>query len=108
MLELGAIVIMVFVAWAVLAAGMMLLKLLVTVLLLPLRLLLSVLLLPFLLLKTVIGGVVTMVVLPIVAIAGAAALLALSMALIVPLLPLALVAFGLWFVLRAGRRPAIA
>jgi hypothetical protein len=54
MLELGAIVLLVFAVWAVVAAGMMLLKLLLTLLLLPLRLILTVLLLPLLMLKVVI------------------------------------------------------
>ena len=107
MLELGAIVFMVFVVWAAVAAGMVVLKFLLTVLFLPLRILLSILLLPVLLLKALVGGILMLVMLPIAAVGALLGFVALVV-LAVPLLPVAFICFAIWFVLRASRPRAIA
>lgn len=108
MLELGAIILIVLVVWAIVVAGVMMLKSLVALLFLPIRLILSIVLLPVLLLKALIGGILMLVVLPIAAIAAVVGFIALALALAVPLLPLAFIGLVIWFVLRAARPPAIA
>jgi hypothetical protein len=106
MLELGAIVFMVFAVWAALAAGMVMLKFLLTVLLLPLRVLVSILLLPLLLLKALLGGILMLVFLPIAAVGILLGLIALAL-VAVPLLPLAFLCVVIWFLVRASRPPAL-
>ncbi len=106
MIEVTALVVLAMLGVAMFAAVLVLLKVLLWTVLLPLRLLLHVLLLPLLLLKALIGGLVLLVVGPVVFIAAVAGTLALAAALITPLLPLLFVAFVIWFLVRAGSKPA--
>jgi hypothetical protein len=61
-------------------------------------------LIPLVLFKAVIGGILLLIVAPIVAIAVLAAGLAFAAAIVVPLLPLAFIALVVWFVLRPATR----
>ena len=108
MLELIAIIFIVMVAWALVATAAILLKCVVWLVLLPFRLLFAILLLPFLLIKAIVGGVLMVIVLPILAIAGIVAAIALAAAVLVPLLPVLFIALAIWFVIRASQRPAVA
>jgi hypothetical protein len=74
---------------------------------LPFRLLFGVLFLPLLLVKLIVGGVLFVIVAPLVLIAVAGTLVATVTALAVPFFPLLCIAFVVWVVMRATR-PAIA
>ena len=78
------------------------------VVLLPLRFILhaifGVLFLPFLLLKVLVGGLVMLIVGPVLFVALAAGLLSLA----VPLFPLLCIAFVIWIVMRSSRTTALA
>jgi hypothetical protein len=70
----------------------------------------ALLLLPFLILRFVVKAAVALVVLPFVLFIGAivcvALAIAFSLAILVPLLPFALLAFLVWALVRAASRPA--
>lgn len=108
MIELAVLAILgigvlVLVAGAALLVG---LRVLLWLVLLPFRLLFLLLLVPFLILKALIGGAL-FVIGPLLAIVGIAAGLLLAVALSIPLLPLFLIAFVVWVVMRSARRPAL-
>jgi hypothetical protein len=65
-------------------------------------------LLPLLILKFIIGGIVMLVVGPIVLVIGIVAFVAAALALAVPLLPLLALAAIAWLIVRANRRPVAA
>jgi hypothetical protein len=88
----------------VLTAGIAVLKLVVWTLLLPIRILLGLVFVPLLLLKAVAGGLLLLVIGPVVLIATIAVLVAMVAAIAVPLLPLLILAFIVWLVAGAGRR----
>ena len=89
------------------AASWLLLRAVLWVVLLPFKLIGLALLLPLALLKLVLVAVVGVIALALL-IAGAAAIVGVGLAVVAPLLPIALV-FGLfWLVVRAGRRPMAA
>jgi hypothetical protein len=69
---------------------------------------LNFLLLPLLLLKALIGGLVLLVAGPILLVAMLAGLVAVGVAVAVPLLPLLFVAFVVWFIVRATSSTAVA
>ncbi len=106
MIEMAALVVLAILGVAMFAAVLVLLKLVLWTVLLPLRLLLHVLLLPLLLLKALIGGLLLLVIGPVVFIAALAGTLALAAAILTPLLPLIFIAFVIWFLVRAGSKPA--
>lgn len=81
------------------------LKALVWLVLLPFRLIGWMLLLPLLLFKAVLGGLVGVAIVPFVAAAG---LVALAVAVVLPLLPLLLLAAVVWGVFAVLSRPAAA
>jgi hypothetical protein len=92
----------------VFAAGLVLLKTIVWMIVLPLRIAFSVLLLPLLLLKTLVGGLVLLVIGPIVLVAILAGVLSVGAVLLAPLLPLALLAVVIWLIVRAtSKTPAV-
>ena len=111
MIELALLTLMAGTVIAVVALSLVFVKALLWIVLLPVRFVFGVffglLMLPFLLLKTVIGGILMVVLGPLMLIALLAGLAALAAALIVPLLPLLFVAFVVWFVVRASQRPAV-
>jgi hypothetical protein len=102
MIELVALSVLAVIAFVVVMAGLALLKVVLWVVLLPIRLVLGLLLLPLLFLKAIAGGIVMLVVGPLVALALVGAALAMAAALIVPLLPLLVVAFVVWLLVRAS------
>jgi hypothetical protein len=65
-------------------------------------------LLPLLLLKFIIGGIVMLVVGPIVLVIGIVAFVAAALVLAVPLLPLLALAAIAWLIVKANRRPVAA
>src|SRR5512132_3670678 len=79
-------------------------KVILWLVLLPLRLILYVLLLPLLILKLIVGGIATLIVLPVLAIVGI--LLAAVFAL--PLLPFVAIGFVIWLLVRGNRPSAVA
>jgi hypothetical protein len=97
-IELGLLAVVGVVVFAVVMILATLLKLALWLLLLPLRLLLLPLLL---LLKGLIGGLLFVVLGPILLVAFAIAAIVAVVAVAVPLLPLLLVAFVVWLLLRA-------
>jgi hypothetical protein len=103
MIEIAGLTILVLVAWAALALGLVLLKALLWLVLLPIRLVFYLFLIPLVLFKAVVGGILMLIVGPIVAIAALAAGIALAAAIIVPLLPLLFIALAIWFVVRVSR-----
>jgi hypothetical protein len=103
MIEIAGLTILVLVAWGALVAGLVLLKALLWLVLLPVRLIFYFLLIPLFLIKAVVGGILLLIVGPIVAMAVVATGLALVAAIIVPLLPLAFIALVIWFLVRLSR-----
>jgi hypothetical protein len=103
MIEIAGLTILVLVAWGALVAGLVLLKALLWLVLLPVRLIFYFLLIPLFLIKAVVGGILLLIVGPIVAMAVVATGLALVAAIIVPLLPLAFIALVIWFLARLSR-----
>lgn len=101
---LGILIASMVLAFAALAfAGFLLLvKVVVWLVVLPFRLLWWLLLLPFLLLKAIVAGISLAFVVGLLAIAGLIALVAVTVAVFLPLLPVALIAFGVWLVVRDG------
>ena len=75
---------------------------------LVIKLAVRLILLPLLLIKWLIGGVVLLVVGPIVVLASLIALTVLALAFAVPFLPLLLVVGLVWLIVRSTRRPVIA
>jgi hypothetical protein len=95
------------------AAGVMAVRALFFLVLLPFRLLFGLVLFPLWLVRTALKIVGAAIVLPIVAVAGGIALIAVVaaavLALVVPLLPILLVGVALYFIIRAiTRRPVAA
>jgi hypothetical protein len=103
MIEIAGLTILVLLAWAALALGLVLLKALLWLVLLPIRLVFYLFLIPLVLFKAVVGGILLLIVGPIMAIAALAAGIALAAAIIVPLLPLLFIALAIWFVVRVSR-----
>jgi hypothetical protein len=104
---LGVLFISLLLFGAVLAVVGLVLKCVLWIVLLPIRLVFYILLLPLLLLKFAIGGVLVLAFGPILAVGAVLGLIAFVAALIVPLLPLLIVAGLVWLVVRASR-PAVA
>jgi len=104
---LGLLFITLLFIGGVLALIGIVLKCILWVVLLPIRLVLCVLLLPLLLLKFAIGGVLLLALGPIIAVGALLGFVALVAALVVPLLPLLIVAGLVWLIVRASR-PAVA
>ena len=73
-----------------------------------LRLAIRLVLLPLFLIKWIVMGVLTLIVGPVVFLAGAIAFIAVAFVLAVPLLPVIAVAALVWLIVRANRRPAVA
>ena len=94
---LGILAVVVCAAFIGLFALMLILKLFVRLLLLPL-----------LLIKWIVGSVLFLIVAPILFVAGLLIALVIGAALFVPFLPFIAVAFLVWLLMRANRRPAIA
>jgi hypothetical protein len=92
-IELGLLAAVAFVVFAVVMVLVAVFKTLLWLVLLPLRLVLSVLLLPLLFLKALIGGLLVIVLSPILVIGLAIAAITTIVAIAVPLLPVLLVAF---------------
>lgn len=65
-------------------------------------------LLPLLLIKWLIGGVMVVIIGPILIVAGLIAFAALGAVLAIPLLPLLLVIGLVWLIVRSNRRPVMA
>ena len=86
---------------AVVMLMMAALKMVLWLVLLPVRLLLHIILLPLLLLKALIGGVVLLVLGPVLVIVFLAGLVALATAIVVPVLPLLFIVFVVWVILRS-------
>ena len=104
MVDIAGLTILVLIAWGALALGLILLKAMLWLVFLPIRLLFYALLLPlFFVLKAALGGVLLLVLAPLLAIAALLTLVAAVVAIAVPLLPLVLVAFVIWFVARLMR-----
>ena len=100
-------------AGCLVAAGVMAVRAVFFLVLLPFRLLFGLVLFPLWLVKTALKIVGAVIVLPIVAVAGGIALIAVVaaavLALMVPLLPILLVGVALYFIIRAlTRRPVAA
>jgi hypothetical protein len=72
------------------------------------KLLLRLVLLPLLLLKWIVMGTVMLVVGPVLFVVGLVAMLAVGVALAVPLLPFLVVGAIVWLLVRSVRRPAVA
>lgn len=106
----GALVVLAFVLFVVVAALAVIgaiLKFLFWLVLLPFRLVVYLLVLPFLLLKFLIGGVLLVVLGPVIVIGAVLAFIAFALALLAPLLPLLALAALIWFIVRVTR-PAVA
>lgn len=103
MLEVVALTVLVLLVWAAFSVAVLLLKLLLWLVLLPLRLLFGLLLVPILALKFILGGIVTLVLLPVLAIVAMVGLLAAAAGLIIPLFPILLLASGIWLLVRLTR-----
>lgn len=108
MIEILALTVLAGIVFAVFAISLILLKMVLWIVLLPIRLLLGIILLPLLLFKAIGGGILLLVLGPIVALALVAGAVAVAAALVVPLLPLLFVAFVVWLLVRASGRPALA
>ena len=97
---LAAMAVLMVVAWLALKVGFLVVKGLLWLLLLPVRLLFYAILFPlFFVAKAVLGGVLLLVVAPIVALLGLLAAAAIAL----PLLPLVFLAFVVWVVVRLTR-----
>jgi hypothetical protein len=107
LMTLAFLGILMFVVLAGLFAVMVLVKSVIWLVTLPFRLLFGVLFLPLMLLKLVVGGLLFVVLAPIVVVAVAGAVIAALAALAVPLFPLLCIAFVVWVVMRSNR-PAVA
>ena len=104
MVDIAGLTILVLIAWGALALGLILLKAMLWLVFLPIRLLFYALLLPlYFVLKAAHGGVLLVVLAPLLANAALLTLVAAVVAIAVPLLPLVLVAFVIWFVARLMR-----
>lgn len=107
MLELAALAVIGVVLFALAMVGMLLLKAVLWLVVLPLRLIFGLVLLPLLLVvKLLVGGVLFLVVGPIVLIGTFVALLAVGAAVLTPLLPLIAIGLVIWAVVKIGRTPA--
>jgi hypothetical protein len=100
----GALVLAAGIGFAVLAV----MKLVFWLVFLPVRLFFKLLFLPFLLLKWLFIGVFGLVLAPILLLVMGAAGLVLVAVFFVPLIPIVLLAIGIWAVFRVARRPATA
>ena len=104
MIELAALAVIAVTIFAIVAAGLVLLKFAFWVVLFPLRLLFGFFVLPLVLLKAVAGTLLFVVIGPVLAIAALACVVAVAAAVLIPLLPVLFIAFVIWFVLRASNR----
>jgi hypothetical protein len=73
-----------------------------------LKLFLRLVLLPLLLIKWLIGGLMLLVVGPLLALIGIVLMLVLGAVFAIPLLPFALLVLFVWLLVRAASRPAVA
>jgi hypothetical protein len=85
----------------------MLVKAVLWLVFLPFRILFGVLLLPILLVKAVVGGLLFLVLAPILLIAALVAVAATIAGLAIPLFPLLCIGFVAWLIMRSNR-PAVA
>jgi hypothetical protein len=85
-IEVVALTVMAGIAFAVFTLGMILLKAILWIVLLPIRLVLGIVLLPLLLLKAVVVGI-----------------LAFAAAVVIPLLPILLVGLVVWLLVRGSQ-----
>jgi hypothetical protein len=108
MIELAFLALLATILFAVAMAGLVLLKVVVWIVLLPFRLLFGLLILPLLLVKALAGAVALILMGPILLVTLLAGAVAAAVALLVPLLPLIVVGALIWFLVRASQRPAIA
>lgn len=106
MLELLALGFLVAALLVVASVGLVILKLIFWIVLLPFRLLFWLLLLPFLLFKAVIGFLALVLVGPLVLLALVASAIAAALALLVPLLPLVALGLLIWLLVKATQ-PAL-
>jgi hypothetical protein len=107
MIELLALTFVLLAVFAVSTVAIAALKLVIWTVLLPVRGLFHVVLLPFLLLKVVLGGLVFLVLGPILTVIIVGAALIAAVALIAPLLPVILVGLLLWAAVRAAQPTAL-
>lgn len=103
MIALAGLTILMVLIGGALAAGLVLVKAVVWLVVLPFRLLFYVLLLPLVLIKVVLAGLLMLVVAPVLVIAAVLGALAVAAAILVPLLPLAFIGFAIWMVVRLSR-----
>jgi hypothetical protein len=112
MLEVTLLTLLAFALLAVAAVGLLLLKVVLWIVLLPFRLLFGLLfgllLLPLLALKAFLGLLALIVAGPFVLAAMLIAGLAAAVALLAPLVPLAILAFLIWLIVRAAQPTAVA
>lgn len=108
MLEVVALTVLALLAWAAFAVGLFLLKALLWLVLLPFRLLFGLIVLPLLLVKLVLGGILFLVLAPVLLLSVAVGILGVAAAAIVPLLPLLFIAGVIWLLVRLSRpAPAV-
>ena len=107
MIELAALTFLLLGLFAIVTVAFALLKVVLWAVLIPVRLLLHVLLLPLLLLKALLGGIALVFAGPILLIALAGGLAIAAAVMVTPLLPVLLIGFVIWLVLRATERPAV-
>ncbi len=106
MLEVAALTVLVLLAWGVVTVAFVALKAVLWLLLLPLRFLFGIVFLPLLLVKTLIGGILLVVLAPLMAIAAIVGLIGFIAAVLVPLMPLLVIALAVWIVVRLSRAAA--
>ena len=102
---IGTALLGLFALFSVLAVGF---RVILWIVLLPFRLLFALLILPLLLFKLLIGGLVFLIVGPVLAILAFVAAIVIGAVVAVPLLPLLLVGAIIWMILRTGRSTALA
>ena len=108
MIELAALVFLLFVVLTVATLAGALLKLVFWAILLPFKFLLGVLLIPLLLVKAAVAGVALLVIAPLAALLLFGVALVTILALAVPLLPILCLGLLVWVVVRAAARPVMA
>ena len=110
MIELGALAVLAFMVVALVSAVFavlaIVLKAIVWIVMLPFRIIVGLVLLPLMLLKLVLGGLLLLVFGPVIAIALVLGLVGFVLAAVTPLLPLLLIGFIVWLVVRGTGGPA--
>jgi hypothetical protein len=101
-IELGLLVFVAFAVLAVITVAGVVLKTAFWLLFLPIRLIFWLVMLPLLIVKGVLGGIVMLVLAPIVALVVLASLIAAAIAIVVPLLPLIAIGVVIWLVVRSN------